>query len=551
MKSVKIKRVVPGIVYEQSMVGWGQGLTAQQAGDVVKGWTNALTSHELAMPLSIVTAFIPVIGLALSSGIALLDAGKYYQEGDRLNAGSMAVFALLPGIGSIASKIPGIKKLGSYGMAQLGKKLATSKNPVLTKLEMAIVKDMSKHSKYIKTEMNSYFKARVANELSRRMLRSTASSTKKILMKIADGTLTASVAGTKLAGVLATYDAADQAWNKAYKKLGFDRFDKIDYEFTGLDDLKKRYAKKENKIMKSDSMILDQIIKTSLAEQLQLDNPNPTQPIPQKQPIPKDEGYSRGTWIIIFLLVGLVGGTGLLYRLGKFFYKKGVSFAYILRGGKIRDIIKQWKNKGGVKSAQEAIEEMYANKKIDSKQRQELLDALENPAITRELEREFFNLSKSAFERGEINADEFLATLEPEVRKKYESLIRDIEKRRGTGKATKAAGTGTSRVFTRINPVTEKQFDSVISKNESLLKKIYSISEMIAYKEHQMGPIVDDLKALKRELTNPTKGLARFKDEINTIEEYIQKCKEHNVKLPTNYNDLQERWKRYQIKQLF
>ena len=525
-----------------------------------------LDPHTIFQTTAVLAAFIPVIGLALSSGISLLDAGKYYHEGDRLNAGTMAIFAMLPGIGSIVSKIPGVKKLGSYGMAQLGKKLATSKNPILNKLEMAIVKDMSKHSKYIKTEMNSYFKARAANELNRALKRKMATGAKKILMKIADGTMKASVVGTKLGGILATYNAADQAWNTVYKKLGFDKLDKLDYEFKGLSGLEKQYAsakhkKNENMNSNKNSEILTNIIKASLLEQgVVLDKDVKPQSIGTNDSPPQErKTTSRGTWIIIFLLVGLIGGTGLLYRLGKFFINKGISLAYILKGGKIRDIIKRWGSKGGVKSASEAIEEMYRNKNIDSKQRQELLDALENPAITRELEREFFNLSKSAFERGEITADEFLATLEPQARKKYESIIRKIEKERGVIKPTKTTKTTTTKTvrtytaaqaFKPIKPVTEKVFNNTITKNLPEIKKRYSIQDVAEYTQGY-GTLYVRIQRLKQQLTNAAQLTKRFKQQVTSFEEYVKLCKENGLALSDNMLEQKKAWEYYWLKQLF
>jgi len=117
--------------------------------------------------------------------------------------------------------------------------------------------------------------------------------------------------------------------------------------------------------------------------------------------------------------------------------------------------------------------------------------------------------------------------------------------------AKSATPTSTGKIFKRINTVTEKQFDNVINQNESLLKKIYSINDFVAFKNNKTGTLANDLNYIKRELTNPTKGLARFKEKINTLQEYIQKCKEHNIKLPSNPVDLEKRWRQYQLKQLF
>ena len=76
--------------------------------------------HTLMTVLAIGTAFIPVVGPFISAGIGLADAAMYYKEGDKTSAGVTAAFSMIPFIG----KIPGVKELGSKGMALLGSKLA-------------------------------------------------------------------------------------------------------------------------------------------------------------------------------------------------------------------------------------------------------------------------------------------------------------------------------------------------------------------------------------------------------------------------------------------
>ena len=97
------------------------------------------------------TAFIPVVGPFISAGIGLADAGMYYQEGDKKTAGVVAVFSMLPFVGSIVSKIPGVKELGTKGMALLASKL--SKGQKLTQLESEIVNSINKFKQLINTEL--------------------------------------------------------------------------------------------------------------------------------------------------------------------------------------------------------------------------------------------------------------------------------------------------------------------------------------------------------------------------------------------------------------
>lgn len=81
---------------------------------------NNLDPHTIATIFSIGTAFIPVIGPFISAGIGLADAALYYKEGDKNAAGLTAAFSMIPFIGMI----PGVKELGSKGMAALASKIS-------------------------------------------------------------------------------------------------------------------------------------------------------------------------------------------------------------------------------------------------------------------------------------------------------------------------------------------------------------------------------------------------------------------------------------------
>lgn len=85
-----------------------------------QGSGNNYDLHDLMTVLAIGTAFIPFAGPFISAGIGLADAALYYKEGDKSSAGVTAAFSMIPFIG----RIPGVKELGSKGMALLGSKLA-------------------------------------------------------------------------------------------------------------------------------------------------------------------------------------------------------------------------------------------------------------------------------------------------------------------------------------------------------------------------------------------------------------------------------------------
>ena len=70
-------------------------------------WTK-LDQHTKNSILSFGAAFIPVIGPFISAGIGIADAKLYYDEGDKKGAGLTAAFSMLPFLGSVVSKIPGV-----------------------------------------------------------------------------------------------------------------------------------------------------------------------------------------------------------------------------------------------------------------------------------------------------------------------------------------------------------------------------------------------------------------------------------------------------------
>jgi hypothetical protein len=112
-----------------------------------------IDSHTLMSILAIGAVFIPVVGPFISAGIGLADAAMYYKEGDKNAAGLTAAFSMIPFAGKIINKIPGVKQLGSKGMASLASKLSSGgKN--LTIAEKEIVNAIKKYSPEIQEELS-------------------------------------------------------------------------------------------------------------------------------------------------------------------------------------------------------------------------------------------------------------------------------------------------------------------------------------------------------------------------------------------------------------
>jgi hypothetical protein len=101
---------------------------------MVKAFIN-MDPHTRNTILAIGVAFIPVVGPALSMGVAAYDAKLYWNEGKKKEAALTLFLGLLP----VISKIPAIKQLGTKGMSQLATKIIAGTTE-LTALENEVVK---------------------------------------------------------------------------------------------------------------------------------------------------------------------------------------------------------------------------------------------------------------------------------------------------------------------------------------------------------------------------------------------------------------------------
>lgn len=128
-------------------------------------------THNSLLVAEIATAFIPVIGPFISSGIALYDAKRYWDEGDKETAGLFAMLTLLPVIGPITKKIPGIKALGTSGMGTLAKKFTPKgtlkKGLTLSKNEKAVLISLDKNKVFVKGECSNWVKQKASSVLSK------------------------------------------------------------------------------------------------------------------------------------------------------------------------------------------------------------------------------------------------------------------------------------------------------------------------------------------------------------------------------------------------
>ena len=154
-----LNRIVKKVIEEQSF-GYGPGgsMSLSQASKVQKVMSDYYNEnpHYINQIMQFGTAFIPLLGPFISTGIGLADAGIYYKEGKNSEAGVVAFFALLPGIGAVVSKIPGVKQLGQKGMQALASKLF-NKAP-LNSVEQGVVTGINLNKELIKQETNNVVK---------------------------------------------------------------------------------------------------------------------------------------------------------------------------------------------------------------------------------------------------------------------------------------------------------------------------------------------------------------------------------------------------------
>ena len=203
------------ILNEQySMYGYGGGsnpasthMTSKDIKKVVakdsvsKLWNTY--KHDIMFAASMAALLIPIPGVnvVLSGIISGADAAMYWAEGDRYSAMTMAAFALLPGLGKLVLKIPGIKQIGAKGMRMLFRKVIQAKQGakvLFSNAEKLILKLLPQNKKLIQSEMAK----KLANS--------------KIAQKIARGATRVPLAAASLG---TTFAAADLVQSKVIDPL--------------------------------------------------------------------------------------------------------------------------------------------------------------------------------------------------------------------------------------------------------------------------------------------------------------------------------------------
>jgi hypothetical protein len=188
--------------------------------------------HDIMFAGSILALLIPVPGVnvALSAAISGADAATYWAEGDRHSAMTMTAFMLMPGLGKLVQKIPGIKQLGAKGMRLLFRKIIQAKQGakiVFSKIEQGIIKSLPQNKKLIQSEF-----AQKAGKIVNKVAKSKAAK------KAGNRVLKAPIGAAKAAASFKAADLVQQnVVNPIYVNAGFAEKDLEDGNASDLDAL--------------------------------------------------------------------------------------------------------------------------------------------------------------------------------------------------------------------------------------------------------------------------------------------------------------------------
>ena len=91
----------------------------------------------------------------VSAAIGAADAYRYATENNPKMAGLTLLLSALPGIGSLANKIPGVKQLGTKGMEALSDKIAKGVTKLLPE-EGAIINYIKANPKFVQMEYETF-----------------------------------------------------------------------------------------------------------------------------------------------------------------------------------------------------------------------------------------------------------------------------------------------------------------------------------------------------------------------------------------------------------
>lgn len=172
------------------------------AGNTAVKMLKDVDPHTVLQTAGLVSVFIPVIGPVITAGLAVADGALYYKQGKKKEATIAIVMGLLPGITSVATKIPAVKTLGQKGMTILADKIAKGITKY-TALESEAIQEINLNKNMVHGEVDGLIKRITTNVGNNTVKKSVA----PIVSKAASSADNYIYTNAVKHGANATYDA--------------------------------------------------------------------------------------------------------------------------------------------------------------------------------------------------------------------------------------------------------------------------------------------------------------------------------------------------------
>jgi hypothetical protein len=140
-----------------------------------KNWSDKENQQLALNALALASAFIPVVGPAISAGISLAGAYGQYRQGNNKAAAIELFFAVLPFIG----KIPGMAKVSKTMAGSIKVKLV--RGGKLSLVEFNTIKQIIAYDTYISSKVGQYLEKQAMSDVSKKLL---TTAVKKVEQKV-------------------------------------------------------------------------------------------------------------------------------------------------------------------------------------------------------------------------------------------------------------------------------------------------------------------------------------------------------------------------------
>lgn len=149
----ELRSIIERVIGEQSMGGMASPQTFANTSVEGAKYLMELDPHIRNMILGFGLAFVPIVGPLLAAGVGLIDAKKYYDEGDKYTAGLTGMFSLIPGAG-LLTKLGLSSKWTAKNLVPIARKIKLGQK--LFPEEVEVVNKITKNRQLIQNELKKY-----------------------------------------------------------------------------------------------------------------------------------------------------------------------------------------------------------------------------------------------------------------------------------------------------------------------------------------------------------------------------------------------------------